>query len=193
MEPKMKAEEKSGEVVTTHVLIFPCPAQGHVNSMLKLAELLALNNVHVTFLNTDYIHQRLMRFGDIEALLACYPTLQFKTISECFTEDQHPGFGDRMGKVIDSINLHAKPLLRHILVAEPRVTCLIADGIFGSLTIDLTHDLGITLVHFRTVSACCFWSLLCFPKLFECNELPIRGMDSDSSLSLSFFFISKVN
>jgi hypothetical protein len=42
-----------------HVLIFPFPAQGHVNSMLKLAGLLSLAGLHVTFLNTDFIQDAL--------------------------------------------------------------------------------------------------------------------------------------
>ncbi|CAL0311843.1 unnamed protein product [Lupinus luteus] len=173
MEAKMKGEENLGAVVA-HVLAFPCPAQGHVNSMLKVAQLLALHDVRVTFVNTDYVHNRLVRFGDIDTLLASYPTLQFKTISDCFTEEDHPGIGDRVGDVINSINLHAKPLLRDILLTQ-KVTCLIADGVFGSLTNILARQLGITIIHFRAVSACSIWSYLCSPKLLECNELPIRG------------------
>ncbi|XP_061356640.1 7-deoxyloganetic acid glucosyltransferase-like [Gastrolobium bilobum] len=188
MEAETKVKEKctAAAAAGAHVLIFPCPAQGHIISMLKLAELLVLNDLHVTFLNTEYIHHRLIRFGDIEALSACYhPTLQFKTISDCYTEEQdlqqHPGFGDRVGDVITSINSHAKPLLRDILVSEspakPRISCFIGDGMFGSLTTDLAGELGIPLIHFRTISACCFWAYLCVPKLFECNELPIKGDD----------------
>ncbi|TKY69969.1 7-deoxyloganetic acid glucosyltransferase [Spatholobus suberectus] len=50
-----------------HVLVFPCPLPGHVGSMLTLTELLALHHLHVTFLTTEYIHNRLTRFGDIQA------------------------------------------------------------------------------------------------------------------------------
>ena len=45
MEPESKAP---------HVLIFPLPAQGHVNSMLNLAQLLSLAGLNITFLNTDH-------------------------------------------------------------------------------------------------------------------------------------------
>ncbi|TKY69966.1 7-deoxyloganetic acid glucosyltransferase [Spatholobus suberectus] len=176
------SEKRRSMAEGAHVLIFPCPAQGHVSSMLKLAELLALEDLHVTFLNTELIHNRLARFGDIQALSAHYPTLHFKTISDCYNEGHHPGFGDRVGDIIVSITLHAKPLLRDILVSEspgiPKVSCIIQDGIFGSLATDLAAELRIPLIHFRTISACSFWAYLCVPKLFECKELPIRGMDS---------------
>nr|KYP66365.1 Cytokinin-O-glucosyltransferase 2 [Cajanus cajan] len=174
------------EATVAHVLVFPCPLQGHVGSMLKLAELLALHHLHVTFLNTECIHNRLTRFGAIEALLECYPTLHFKTISDCYNEGQHPGSRDNsMGDITLSTTLHAKPLLRQILVSEnpgtPKVSCIIQDGIFGSLAIDLASELGIRIpiIHFRASSACCFWPYFWIPKLFECKELPIRDEDMD--------------
>ncbi|RDX81357.1 7-deoxyloganetic acid glucosyltransferase, partial [Mucuna pruriens] len=172
------------EAVGAHALIFPCPIPAHVGSMLKLAELLALRRLHVTFLNTDYIHNRLTRFGDIQALSACYPTLHFKTVSDCYDEGHHPGFGDRIGDIIVSITLHAKPFLRDILVCTspgiPKVSCVIQDGIFGSLAADVAAELGIRIpaIHFRTISACCFWAYFCVPKLLDCKELPIRGIRS---------------
>ncbi|CAK8537132.1 unnamed protein product [Lathyrus sativus] len=163
------------EKFSPHVLIFPCPAQGHVNSMLKLAELLAIQNLHVTFLNTEYIYNRLIRFNDdIQAFSECYPKLQFKTIPDFHNEEEHPGFGERIGYVIESLSLCGKPFLRDIIVSE-KITCIILDGIFGDLATDLASEFGIQLIHFRTISACCFWSFLCVPKLLECNQLPIRG------------------
>lgn len=169
-------ETLSKEKFSPHVLIFPCPAQGHVNSMLKLAELLAIQNLHVTFLNTEYIHKRLIRFNDdIQAFSECYPMLEFKTISDFHNEEEHPGFGERIGDVIESLSLYGKPFLRDIIVSE-KITCIILDGIFGDLATDLASEFGIQLIHFRTISACCFWAYICVPKLLECNELPIRGV-----------------
>jgi len=166
-----------------HVVMFPCPLQGHVRPMLKLAELLALHHLHVTFLNTQSSHNRLTRYGDIQSLSASYPTLHFNTIADCYSHGNHPGSGDTtMGDIILSTTLHAKPLLRNILLAHtpeiPKVTSIIQDGIFGSLSNDLASELGIriTILHFRTSSPCCFWPYFWLPNLFKTNELPIRGM-----------------
>lgn len=160
------------------MLIFPCPAQGHVSSMLKLAELLALHNdLHITFLNTEYIHNRLIRFSDIEALSVCYPKLKFKTIPDFYSEEKHPGFGNRIGDVIVSLNLYAKPHFRDILVsAIPKISCIIVDGVFGDLTADLVAEFGIQNIHFRTVSACCVWAYLCvpFPGSFSLMNFPLE-------------------
>ncbi|CAJ1931268.1 unnamed protein product [Sphenostylis stenocarpa] len=174
-----------------HVVVFPCPLQGHVGSMLKLAELLALHHLHVTFINTHSNHNRLTRFGNIQALSASYSTLHFITIADCYREGKHPGSRDAtMGDIMLSTTLHAKPLLRNILVSEspaiPKVSCVIQDGIFGSLSNDLASELGIRIpiIHFRTSSACCFWPYFWIPKLFESKELPIRG-DGDMDRTIS--------
>ncbi|XVF83831.1 hypothetical protein PTKIN_Ptkin16aG0524900 [Pterospermum kingtungense] len=53
-----------------HVLMFPLPAQGHVNPMLKLAELFALSGLKVTFLNSHHNHERLLRHADIVSRFA---------------------------------------------------------------------------------------------------------------------------
>ncbi|RDX81365.1 7-deoxyloganetic acid glucosyltransferase, partial [Mucuna pruriens] len=172
----MKAEERSN--TRTHVAIFPCPAQGHVNSMLKLAQLLALHRFHVTFLNTDYIHHRFQRFGDTEVLSQTYPTLQFKTFPDGLPQ-HHPRSGHSVMDLFHSITSHAKPHIRDILLSQspgkPRITCFIGDGIFGALTVDVANEVGIPIIHFRTISASCFWTNFCVPNLCQSNQLPITG------------------
>ncbi|BAT99441.1 hypothetical protein LR48_Vigan284s000400 [Vigna angularis] len=166
-----------------HVLIFPLPIPAHVLSMLKLAELLVLQNLRVTFLTTNTIHSRLARFGEIQVLSESYPTLHFKTFSDCYDEGNHPGFGDRIWDLISSVTLHAKPFLRDILLSHtpqiPKLSCVIQDGIFGSLSSGVASELNISIpiIHFRTVSSCCFWAYMSATKLLQCQELPIRGDD----------------
>jgi len=175
---------------TPHVLIFPCPAQGHVNTMLKLAELLLIQNLHITFLNTEYIHNRLTSLNeDVKSLSQFYPKLQFKTISDFQNKEKHPGFGENIVDVISSINMYGKPSLRDIIVYE-KISCIILDGAFGDLATDLAHEFGIQLIHFRTVAASSVWLYFCMPKLLECNEIPIRGISETALriLIIIFFF-----
>lgn len=172
-------EDKRETETNVHVLILPLPAQGHVNSMLQLAELLALSDVHVTFLNTDHIHHRLLHFADVGARLARYPTLHFKTFSDGLPAD-HPRDGHNIREFLDQVNLHAGFVLRELCSehsGRPRVSCVIGDGILGSITNQVGQEFGIPIIHFRTVSACCVWAYLWAPKLFECNKLPIRSWD----------------
>nr|AGZ84549.1 glycosyltransferase KGT31 [Pueraria montana var. lobata] len=162
-----------------HVVLFPGPVKGNVNSMLKLAQLLALHDFHVTFLNTENNHHRFHRFGHIEALSQTYPTLQFKTIPDGLPH-HHPRSGDHaLVDLYASMNSHAKPLLREILLSQtpqkPRVTCLIGDGFLAALAADVADEVGIPLIHFFAIGVSSFWALFCAPNLFQSNELPIRG------------------
>ena len=164
-----------------HVLIFPLPAQGHVNSMLKLAELLSLAGLHVTFLNTDFIQDRLVRYTDIQTRFSCYPGFQFKTISDGLPAD-HPRSGDRLFDVFDSLNSKAKFLLKEMLASNKlssktglSLTCIIVDGIIGGFTSDIANELRIPVIYFRTTSACSIWALFSVPNVIEAGELPIRG------------------
>ncbi|KAI4314430.1 hypothetical protein L6164_027340 [Bauhinia variegata] len=181
---QMEKAEANPAAASTHVLIFPCPLQGHVNVMLKLAELLALSDLHVTFLNSDYIHHRLMTFSDLQTRIpATYPKFQFKTISDGLPP-QHPRSGDKTIEMLNSFTLHGKTQLREILVSDdvlsenckkPRVNCIIGDGMLGSLTADIGDELGMPVIHFRTISASCFWAYFSLPKVYESGQLPIRG------------------
>ena len=162
------------------MVLLPGPMQGNVNSMMKLAQLLALHHFHVTFLTTDFIHRRLRRFADIQALSQTYPNLEFRTISDGLPDDHPRSDNHALADLYSFLNSHAKPLLRDILLsqsaAKPKVTCLIGDGFLGGLTADVADEVGIPLLHFRAISASCFWALFCAPTLFESNQLPIRGI-----------------
>ncbi|KAI8540039.1 hypothetical protein RHMOL_Rhmol09G0230300 [Rhododendron molle] len=164
-----------------HVLIFPLPIQGHVNSMLKLAELLSLAAVHVTFLVSDFSHRRLLRHADIHSRLSRYPGFRFETISDGLPDD-HPRAGERIMDIMPSIKNVTGPLFKEMMVAtdclrsEDRrpVTCIIADGVL-SFAGDFALEKGIQLVYFRTVSACSFWACFCFQEIIEAGEVPLKG------------------
>ncbi|KAJ4836554.1 hypothetical protein Tsubulata_013433 [Turnera subulata] len=161
-------------VASPHVLIFPFPAQGHVNSMLKLAELLGIAGLNVTFLNSEYNHERLVRYTDIQERFAPYTGLRFRTISDGLPAD-HPRTGGRVMELFEALKLQSKTHFKDILVGiRPRVTCIIGDGNMG-FVVEVASELGIPLIHFRTISACCFWAYFSLPQAIEAGELPIQG------------------
>jgi hypothetical protein len=155
--PKVDMEQQLLQA-PAHVLIFPLPAQGHVNSMLKLAELLSIAGLHVTFLNTDFIQNRLVRYTDIQTRFSCYPGFQFKTISDGLPAD-HPQSGDRLPELFDSLYLKTKLLLKEMLGSPnqlssnnwPSLTCIIVDGLIGAFTSDIANELEIPIIYFLTL------------------------------------------
>ncbi|KAI8029823.1 7-deoxyloganetic acid glucosyltransferase [Camellia lanceoleosa] len=76
------------QTLAPHVLIFPFPVQGHVNSMLKLAELLCLADFHVTFLIPDDTHDSLLRHTDVHKRFEHYARFRFQTISDGIPADR---------------------------------------------------------------------------------------------------------
>ncbi|KAK9282656.1 hypothetical protein L1049_010875 [Liquidambar formosana] len=167
-----------------HVLILPIPVQSHVNTMLKLAELLSLAGLHITFLNSDNIHHRLLQYTDIQARFARYPGFLFETISDGLPAD-HPRAGQRVFEMFDSMKAITKPLFEEMLISgrlssdtRPPVTCVIADGLL-SFAIDVAKEIGVMGIAFRLVSACCFWTCFCIPKLIETGEVPFKENDMD--------------
>ncbi|MCL7038849.1 hypothetical protein MKW94_019623 [Papaver nudicaule] len=170
--------------VIPHVLIFPIPAQGHINSMLKLAELLCLSGINVTFVNTQQNHSRLLRNADVQSRFGQFPGFCFETISDGISasfsnpEDFITDLFDRLKNVI-------KPGFRELLTsnrlksdARGPVSCIIADGVLG-FPIDVAEELGIPCISFRTISACCVWIFFCSQRLVENGDIPFKDEDMD--------------
>ncbi|KAH7841051.1 hypothetical protein Vadar_024964 [Vaccinium darrowii] len=166
-----------------HVLIFPLPVQGHVNSMLKLAELLSLATVDVTFLLSEFSYRRLLRHTDIHSRFTRYPGFRFETISDGLPDD-HPRAGERVKDIMPSLKKVTGPLFKEMMVATDcfrhdgrrPVTCIILDGFF-TFAGEFALEKGIPLVYFRTVSACSFWACFCFQEIIEAGELPLKATD----------------
>ncbi|KAK9123806.1 hypothetical protein Sjap_013408 [Stephania japonica] len=176
-------EEKSAP----HVLIFPFPAQGHINQMLKLAELLCLSSIQVTFLNTHHNHKRLLQFTDIRSRFARFPGLfRLESISDGAPDD-HPrpsGFTFDFSKLFN-MNSIMSPDLRNLLLSNTNttpVTCVICDGIM-TFAIDVAKEFGIQTIAFRTTSTSYFWALFCLPKLIQSGHIPFP-VDADMDESV---------
>ncbi|KAL3523916.1 hypothetical protein ACH5RR_016750 [Cinchona calisaya] len=169
------------ELPPPHVLIFPFPAQGHVNSMLKLAELLCLAGINITYLVSPNIHERLLRHTDIESRFSKYPGFQLETLPNRVYQ-RNVNTADEVVMLYDSLHSFAKPFLRDILApnsgGKPPVTCIIADGIL-SMALDVAEEMDVPIIYFRTIGASAFWAYLCIPQLIEAGEMPFTGNDLD--------------
>lgn len=169
------------------MLIFPIPFQGPVNCALKLAELLCLSGIHVTFLNTEHIHRPLLRHTDVLSRFNRYPNFRFETIPDG-VEHEKPVSGDRFMEVMESVDAVTKPLFREMMVSgklsrrsERPVTMMIPDGCF-SFAVEVAIETSIPVVCFDTVSPCCLWtSYLNLPTLIEAGD--VKGTDLDQMIT----------
>ncbi|CAN6565491.1 unnamed protein product [Malus baccata var. baccata] len=168
-----------------HVLFFPLPLQSHVTTSLKLAELLCLANFHITFLNSEFVHNRLLRYTNVQSHFANYPRFRFKTITDGLPE-HHPRAGAQMIDMFDSLSCVTKPLFREMAVSAqsgldsswPPLTCIVADGVVNFAT-EIAKEIGVMAVSFRTISASAYWAYLCVPKMVESCELPFKESEMD--------------
>nr|GMD02054.1 7-deoxyloganetic acid glucosyltransferase-like [Ipomoea batatas] len=180
-----------GENAVPHVLIFPLPIQSPVNSMLKLAELLCLSGVHVTFLITKHNHQRLLRStdggGGVESRFDRYAgSFRFEVISDGFPED-HPRSVDDFLDLLNSLQSVAEAHLREVFLRPERgreVTCGIVEATF-SYAFEIGSEVGVPVFAFETISPCCLGVYLCIPQLFEAGKLPlIKGEDQETPVDV---------
>ncbi|WOH12439.1 hypothetical protein DCAR_0831943 [Daucus carota subsp. sativus] len=162
-----------------HVVIFPFPVQGHINSMLKLTELLCLANIHVTYLLTVQTHARLLANTNVVSRYTKYPGFRFQTLPESVSDGNAQSM-DILLNLYNSLKT-AKGFFRDLLVSEGLknpVTCIITDGVMR-FTLDVGEEIGVPVIYFRTISACSFWSYFCMNKLVEAAECPFKGNDMD--------------
>ncbi|GMI87197.1 UDP-glucosyl transferase 85A5 [Hibiscus trionum] len=178
-------KDGSSQARPPHVLVFPIPLQGHINSMIKLSELLALAAFRITFLNSDLNHERLVKLTDMATHFAKYPGFEFKTITDGLPLD-HPRTGNWfMEKYVEVIEPEMKRNLREMLLSiSPPVDCIIGDGFLG-FVLEVARELGIPVICFRTSSPHGFWVYYSFPDIIRAGELPIKGSEDMDRLITS--------
>lgn len=162
-----------------HAVLIPFPSQGHINPFLKLAKLLHSNGFHITFVNTDFNHQRLVKSRGPNALIG-FPNFQFETIpdglppSNMDSTQSIPALCDSTRKhcLIPFCNLISKLNHSH----APPVTCIFSDGVM-SFTIKASQQFGLPNILFWTHSACAFMSFKECKNLMERGLIPLKGGD----------------
>ncbi|KAF3448078.1 hypothetical protein FNV43_RR08786 [Rhamnella rubrinervis] len=170
------------------VLLFPFPDQGHVQPFLNLAEFLSLAGVHVTFLSTHFIHDRLLLHSNVQSHFETYTGFVWKTISDGLP-DNYPRLGEKGFEFFKSLHVVTGKLLKDMLASgelgsdlSPSVTCIIADGVLAEFTNNIATELQIPIIFSQTSSACSLWASFSIPNLIENGELPIRGKEDMNKL-----------
>ncbi|THG16984.1 hypothetical protein TEA_004853 [Camellia sinensis var. sinensis] len=171
-----------GGVNKPHAVCVPYPAQGHVNPMLKLAKLLHLRGFHITFVNTEYNHNRLLRSRGPNSLDGL-PDFRFKTIPDGLppwdadsTQDI-PSLCDSTSKncLVPFSNLISK--LNHPSSSPdvPPVTCIVSDASM-SFTLDAAEEFGVPEVLFWTPSASGVLGYSYYKHLVERDLVPLKAL-----------------
>ncbi|CAA7013332.1 unnamed protein product [Microthlaspi erraticum] len=160
-----------------HAVCIPYPAQGHINPMLKVAKLLHSRGFHVTFVNTDYNHRRILRSRGPHALDGL-PSFRFETIPDGLPWTDVDEKQD-MIKLIDSTINNCLSPFKDLLIRlnsgsdVPPVSCIVSDASM-SFTIDAAEELQIPVVLLWTNSATALILYLHYQKLIEKEIIPVK-------------------
>ncbi|RZB65945.1 7-deoxyloganetin glucosyltransferase-like [Glycine soja] len=154
-----------------HAVCIPYPAQGHINPMLKLAKLLHVRGFHITFVNTEYNHKRLLKSRGSDSLNSV-PSFQFETIPDGLSDNPDVDATQDVVSLSESTRRTCltpfKNLLSKLNSASdtPPVTCIVSDSGM-SFTLDAAQELGIPDVILSTASACGYMCYMKYPRLVD--------------------------
>ncbi|KAM2068782.1 hypothetical protein ACFX16_000370 [Malus domestica] len=160
-----------------HAVFVPYPAQGPVNPMMQLAKLRHSRGFHITFVNTEFNHNRLIRSKGPDPVKGL-PVFVFETKPNGLPPLDKDGTQD-IPALYDSIKKTCfGPFKEQVAKINsssqvPQVTCIVADGIitFGCKT---ATELGIPEVVLWTASACGFMGYLQHSELVKRGMIPFK-------------------
>ncbi|XP_062165052.1 7-deoxyloganetin glucosyltransferase-like [Alnus glutinosa] len=162
-----------------HAVCIPFPAQGHINPMLKMAKILHYRGFHITFINTEFNHKRLLKSRGPNSLNGL-PSFRFETIPDGLPESDVDATQD-IASICDSTRKHClAPFRNHLSKLNdtsssnvPPVTCIVSDGAM-TFTLDAAAELGIPEVLFWTASACGYMGYVQYRRLIEMGLTPLK-------------------
>uniref|UniRef100_A0A2P2IQX9 Glycosyltransferase N-terminal domain-containing protein n=1 Tax=Rhizophora mucronata TaxID=61149 RepID=A0A2P2IQX9_RHIMU len=165
-----------------HAVCIPYPAQGHINPIFKLAKLLHLNGFHITFVNTEYNHKRLIKSRGSNSREGL-PDFRFEAIPDGLPPiDADADATQDVPALSDSTSRTCLAPFRNLLSRindsdVPPVTCIVSDGSM-SFTLKAAQEFGIPEFLFWTPSACGVLAYTQYHLLVERGLTPLKGTSS---------------
>nr|WJH18545.1 phenylpropanoid glycosyltransferase UGT11 [Artemisia annua] len=135
-----------------HVICLALPAQSHVKAMLKLAQLLHHKGLQITFVNTEYIHKRMLKSG---CCLDGSSDFRFESIPDGIPRSSEDDDGSQL--LLQYLETTFKAPFFDLVAKLPNPpTCIVSDGFMSIFCIDAAQKLGIPIMLYWTLSACGF-------------------------------------
>ncbi|XP_062077083.1 7-deoxyloganetin glucosyltransferase-like [Humulus lupulus] len=171
-----------------HAVCIPYPAQGHINPMLKLAKLLHQRGFHITFVNTHFNHNRLLKSRGPNSLDGL-PDFRFESIPDGLppTENKADATQD-IPSLCESTEKTCLDPFRKLLFqlndassssggAVPPVSCVVSDPAMP-FTLTAGEEFGIPVALFWTISACGLLGYTQYENLVNKGFTPFKDESS---------------
>ena len=142
-----------------HAVVIPSPFQGHIKAMLKFAKLLHCKGLHITFVNTEFNHKRILRSGGPVAL-DNLPGFHFETIPDGLPPSDIDATQD-IPSLCVALNKNFLAPFKDLLVRlrntvsenNPPVTSIVSDP-FAPFSIQAGEDVGLPVVMYAIYCEC---------------------------------------
>ncbi|XP_026442024.1 7-deoxyloganetin glucosyltransferase-like isoform X2 [Papaver somniferum] len=161
----------------THVVCVPFPSQGHISPMLKLAKLLHSKGIHITFVNTEFNHKRLIKSRGNDSVKGL-SDFQFHTIPDGLPPTDVESTQDIPSLAVSTKKNCGVPFQNLLTKLNetsdiPHVSCVVSDGCM-SFTLAVAKEFGFPVYLFWTISACGFMAYLHYRHLLEKGLIPLK-------------------
>ncbi|KAA8536449.1 hypothetical protein F0562_028927 [Nyssa sinensis] len=147
--------------------------------MLKLSKLLHYRGFHITFVNTEYNHKRLLKSRGPNSLDGL-PDFRFETIPDGLPPSDADATQDIPSLCLSTTTTCLVPFYNLLSKLNdssssnvPPVTCIISDGVM-TFTLKAAEDFGIPEVLFWTTSACGFLGYTQYRHLVKRGLMPLK-------------------
>ncbi|WVY94629.1 hypothetical protein V8G54_033717 [Vigna mungo] len=173
-----------------HALLIPFPSQGHINPFLKLAKLLHSRGFHITFVNSELNHRRLLKSRGPDALNGL-SDFHFEAIPDGLPPTDMDATqcilalcdSTRKNSLLPLCNLISKLNHSH---HTPPVTFILSDGVM-SFTLKASQQFGLPNIFFWTHSASGVMSYKQCKNLMERGLTPLKGGNHTIFFTLTLF------
>ncbi|KAF6145567.1 hypothetical protein GIB67_037600 [Kingdonia uniflora] len=163
-----------------HVVCIPYPAQGHINPMFRLAKILESKGFHITFVHSEYNHQRLIKSRGPKSV-ENLPDFRFETIPDGLPSPENDATQD-IPSLCQSTSVNCLVPFRNLITKlntsltpsnVPPVTAIISDGVM-SFSLQVAKELRIPGILLWTTSFCGFAAYLHYPHLIQRGLTPLK-------------------
>ncbi|CAN0909873.1 (R)-mandelonitrile beta-glucosyltransferase, partial [Linum grandiflorum] len=161
-----------------HAVCVPYPAQSHVKASLKFAKLLHHRGFHITFVNTEFNHNRFLNSGGSRALDGL-PNFRFATIPDGVPPSDAGATQDIPSLSDSAMRFMVTPfreLIGRLNDAEngwPAVSCVVADGM-TMFAAEVAYEIGVPSVSFWTWPACAVMGFKQYRSLYDQGVTPFK-------------------
>lgn len=188
----MHSVSETDQICKPHAVCLPFPSQGHINPILKLAIILHNRGFHITFVNSEYNHRRLLKSRGPNSLDG-FQDFRFETIPDGLppnTTDENTDATQHIPSLCESTRKNCLAPFRRLLlklnnnasknagtIDSPTVTCIVSDALM-SFAVVAAKEIGIPSVSFRTTSAASFLGNKYLPALMQKGIIPLKGKEN---------------